>query len=99
MKDTRGEEDWGFGALHLAADLREGGFSATVDEWAPSEAVCAPLRETRVWWVPVRVVEREPLSFSFSRSASSGGSEVGCNAEEVEVPGNEATVVVDVFVG
>ena len=44
----------------------------------------------------MRVVAREPLSFSFSRSASSAGSEVGY--AEVDVPGNEATVVVDVLV-
>jgi hypothetical protein len=47
MKDTRGE-GWDFGTLWLAAEFGVEGRSAAVDEWAPSEAVCAPLRETRV---------------------------------------------------
>lgn len=47
IKDTRGE-DGVFGALCLAADFGEDGCSTAVDEWAPSEAVCAPFRETRV---------------------------------------------------
>lgn len=47
MKDTR-EEDGDFEALRLAADFDGEGCSTAVDEWAPSEAVCAPFRETRV---------------------------------------------------
>jgi len=45
--------------------------------------------------VLVRVVEREPLSFSFSRSGSSVGSDAA-GADAVEFPGNDATVVDDV---
>jgi len=96
MKGTRGE-DAGFGTLCLAAGFGEGGCSTAVDEWAPSEDVCAPFRETRVGRVPVRVVEREPLSFSFSRSGSSVGSEAaGAVGVGVVLPGNDATVVDDV---
>lgn len=47
MKDTR-EEDGDFEALCLAADFGVEGCSTAVDEWAPSEVVCAPFRETRV---------------------------------------------------
>lgn len=47
MKDTRGE-DGDFVTLCLAADFGEEGRSTAVDEWAPSEDVCAPFRETRV---------------------------------------------------
>jgi hypothetical protein len=97
MKDTRGE-DGGFGTPCLAADFGDEDCSTAVEEWAPSEAVCAPLRETRVCWVPVRVVEREPLSFSFSRSGSSVCSEVR-GAEGAELPGSDATVVEDVVAG
>jgi len=93
MKDMRG----GFWTLRLAADFGEGGCSTAVDEWAPSEDVCAPFRETRVGRVPVRVVEREPLSFSFSRSGSSVGSEVE-GAGGVELSGSDPTVV-DVVAG
>ena len=43
----------------------------------------------------VRVVEREPLSFSFSRSGSSVGSDMA-GGDAGEFPGNDATVVDDV---
>jgi hypothetical protein len=95
MKDMRGE-DGDLLALCLAADFGEGGCSTAVDEWAPSEAVCAPFRETRVGWVPVRVVERDPLSLSFSRSGSSVVGSEAAGAEGVELPGNDATVVEEV---
>lgn len=97
MKDTR-EEDGDFEALCLTADFDGEGCSTAVDEWAPSEAVCAPFRETRVWCVPVRVVEREPLSFSFSRSGSSVCSEAA-GAEGGELPGKDSTVVDEVVAG
>lgn len=97
MNDTR-EEDGDFGGLCLAADFDGEGCSTAVDEWAPSEAVCAPFRETRVWCVPVRVVESEPLSFSFSRSGSSVFSEAG-RAEGGELPGKDAMVVDEVVAG
>jgi hypothetical protein len=42
-------------------------------------------------------VDREPLSFSFSRSVSSAGSEAA-GADDVAVPGKDPTVVVDVVV-